>query len=79
MRDWNLPNMKNVSSRRIFNIHSTHDPVVFVDGGAQDYRGTGVSTFERRRIVSFFSHSDSHDKDRWKKKKIPKFVKTVCQ
>jgi len=79
VRDWNLPKMQNVSSNRIFNIHSRFDPVVFVDGGAQDYSDTAVSAFERTRTISFSGHSHSHDKDRWKKKKIPAFVKTVCQ
>lgn len=79
VRKWNLPDMLNVSGDRIFNMHSTHDPVVAVDGGAQNYDGTLVDAFERERIVSFFSHSDSHDKGLWKKKKVPKLVKTVCQ
>lgn len=79
VHEWNLPVMSNVASDRLFNIHSSHDPVVFVDGGAQDYNGTVVHSSERTRIISFFSHSDSHDAGLWKKKKIPPFVKTVCQ
>ena len=78
VRDWNLPDMSTVSSDRLFNIHSTIDLVVAIDGGAQDYRGTSVAASERRRIIAFSGHSASHDKKKWRKKKTPKFVKTVC-
>ena len=53
--------------------------VVAIDGGSRTYDGTAVEPFERQRIVSNFSHSDSHDKDLWKSKKVPQLVKTVCQ
>jgi hypothetical protein len=75
----NLPDMGKVSSDTLFNMHSTVDLVVTVDGGAQDYRGTSVASSEKRKIISSFGHSDSHDPKFWKKKNIPALVKTVCQ
>ncbi len=75
---WNLPVMQNVSSNRLFNIHSSIDLVVKVDGGAQDYSDTLVAPTEKTRIISWFGHSDAHVPKLWKKKKIPALVKTVC-
>ena len=74
----NLPAMQNVSSGRLFNIHSTIDLVVWLDGGFKTYEGTSVEPAERRRIISFFGHSDSHDRDLWSRKKIPDLVQEVC-
>lgn len=79
VHDYNLPDMSKVGGQRLFNIRSRFDPVVAIDGGSRTYDGTAVEPFERQRIVSTFSHSDSHDKDLWKKKKVPQLVKTVCQ
>lgn len=79
VHEWNLPDMSKVGGQRIFNIRSRFDGVVAIDGGSRTYEGTTVASFERQRIVSFFSHSDSHDKDLWKKKNVPQLVKTVCQ
>ncbi len=59
----NLPDMQHVSSGRLFNIHSTVDLVVRLDGGFQTYQGTSVESAERRKKISFFGHSDSHDPD----------------
>ena len=78
VRSWNLPNMKKVSSNRLFNIHSHIDLVVKIDGGAQGYSGTAVAGVERTKIIAFAGHSDSHDKTKWKNKKVPNLVKTVC-
>ena len=78
VRKDNLPDMQEVSSGSLFNIHSTIDLVVALDGGRQDYKGTSVASAERRRIISIFGHSDSHDSKRWAKKKVPKFVREVC-
>lgn len=78
VRAWNLPHMDNVSSGRLFNIHSTLDVVVMIDGGAQDYSGTAVAANETTRIISRYGHTDSHVPKRWKKKKIPALVKSVC-
>ncbi len=74
-----LPRMANVSSRRFFTIRPRIDLVVFLDGGRQDYRRTRVRKFEKRRICAFFGHSKSHDKKRWKKKKVSKLVRQVCK
>ena len=74
----NLPEMANVSSDTLFNIHSTVDLVVTLDGGSKDYRGTSVASSERRRTISRFGHSDSHDSELWESKNIPALVKTVC-
>ena len=78
VRDWNLPNMANVSSNTLFNIHSTIDLVVKIDGGKQDYQGTPVAQSERIKKISFFGHSDSHDPTLWKKKNVPQLVRSVC-
>ena len=74
----NLPDMQNVSSGSLFNIRSTIDLVVSLDGGFKTYQGTPVESAERRRIISFFGHSDSHDPDLWVSKNIPALVRTVC-
>lgn len=74
----NLPDMLKVSSSRLFNIHSTVDLVVRLDGGFKTYQGTSVASAERRKIISFFGHSDSHDRDLWVSKNIPALVQTVC-
>ena len=74
-----LPNMQNVSSSKLFNIHSTIDLVLSIDGGAQNYKNTAVATFETIKKISFIGHSDSHDADKWKKKNVPQLVTTVCQ
>lgn len=76
VRGWNLPKMSNVSSNRLFNIHSTIDLVVRIDGGKQDYQGTQVATTETCRKISLFAHSDSHDKVLWRKN-IAKLVRSV--
>lgn len=73
-----LPNMANVASSRFFNIHSTIDLVVKIDGGRQDYKGTPVAQFERRRKCARFGHSKSHEGARWTAKKVPKLVTSVC-
>jgi len=78
VRTWNLPVMGNVASNTLFNIHSTTDLVVKIDGGAQDYRGSPVASSEKIKIISAFGHSDSHDPSLWKKKNVPALVKTVC-
>lgn len=79
VRSWNLPNMANVSSGRIFNFHSTIDLVVMIDGGAQNYKRTTVAPNETIRKVARFGHSDSHKGKKWRKKKLPQLVKTVCR
>ena len=79
VRSWNLPNMANVSSNRIFNIHSTIDLVVMIDGGAQNYRNTAVASDERIRKIARFGHSDSHEGRKWTRKNVPQLVTTVCQ
>jgi len=73
-----MPDMSKVSSGRFFTIRPRVDPVVFVDGGAQDYRNTPVASFERMRICAAWGHSTSHEKKHWQKKNIPPFVKQVC-
>lgn len=78
VRSWNLPNMANVSSGHIFNFHSTIDLVVMIDGGAQNYKRTAVASNETIRKVARFGHSDSHKGQKWRKKKLPILVKTVC-
>lgn len=78
VRSWNLPSIANVAGNTVFNIHSSVDLVVKIDGGAQDYAGTPVSAKEKIRIISSFGHSDSHDLALWNTKKIPALVKTVC-
>ena len=79
VRSWNLPDMANVSSNRLFNIHSTIDLVVLIDGGAQNYKRTTVAASERIRKIARFGHSDSHDGGKWNRKNIPAWVTTVCQ
>ncbi len=78
VRQDNLPNMQNVSSGALFNIHSKIDLVVRLDGGSQTYEGTSVASAERPRRISLVGHSDSHDPRRWAKKKIPELVQVVC-
>jgi len=79
VRSWNLPNMANVSSNRIFNIHSTIDLVVMIDGGAQNYKRTAVASSERKRKIARFGHADSHKGRKWKRKNVPKLVTSVCK
>jgi hypothetical protein len=79
VRSWNLPNMANVTSDRIFNIHSRIDLVVMIDGGAQNYKRTAVASSERIRKIARFGHADSHKGRKWKRKKVPKLVTSVCQ
>ncbi len=79
VRSWNLPNMANVSSDRLFNIHSSIDLVVMIDGGAKNYKRTAVAANERIRKIARFGHSDSHEGRKWKRKKVPRWVKSVCQ
>lgn len=78
VRGWSLPDMSNVSSETLFNIHSTVDLVVLIDGGAQDYRGTDVGGSESRKIIARFGHAKSHVPRLWTRKKVPKLVQTVC-
>lgn len=78
VRAWNLPEMSNVSSSRLFNIHSTVDLVVKIDGGAQNYKGTVVAANEKIKKIARFGHSDSHDGNKWRKKQVPRIVTTVC-
>ena len=79
VRAWNLPHLDNISSGKLFNIHSSVDLVVMIDGGAQDYGGTAVAANETRRKISRFGHSDSHKPRKWRKKRIPTLVKSVCE
>ena len=78
VHDHYLPEPANVSSGRLFTIRSRIDLVVFIDGGAFDYRDTAVSGMERRRVVAFEGHSESHEQDRWEDKDVPDLVQTVC-
>jgi hypothetical protein len=79
VRSWNLPNMANVSSDRIFNIHARIDLVVMIDGGAQNYKRTAVAASERIRKIARFGHSDSHKGRKWNRKNVPQLVTSVCQ
>lgn len=73
-----MPDMNRISSQRFFTIRPKIDLVVFIDGGNQDYRGTPVAQYERRRRCAFFGHSTSHHPDRWRKRSVPTLVRTVC-
>ena len=79
VRSWNLPDMRNVSSSRLFDIHSTIDLVVVIDGGTQNYKGTAVAANETIRKIAKYGHSDSHDAAKWTKRRVPQLVTTVCQ
>jgi hypothetical protein len=78
VRDWNLPDMQQVSSGRFFNLHSRVDLVVTIDGGSQNYQGTAVESAEKEKKVAFIGHSKPHEPDVWKRKDVPKLVKSVC-
>lgn len=78
VRAWNPPLLNNISSERFFNFHSRIDLVVAIDGGAQDYVGTEAAGGETRRIVAKFGHSDSHEKQVWRRNNLPRLVHSVC-
>jgi hypothetical protein len=78
VRTWNLPEIANVSSSRLFNFHSRIDLVVALDGGEQDYRGTAVENAESIRIVTNFGHSDSHEEQSWTRNNLASLVTSVC-
>lgn len=73
-----LPDMTQVSSQRFFTIRPTVDPVVWLDGGDQDYSGTSVASFERMRKSAWWGHSTSHEPQRWRNKNLGDFVRQVC-
>ena len=73
-----LPDATGISSARFFTIRPRIDLVVFIDGGAHDYRITPVAALERRRIIALEGHSESHEANRWRAKDVPGLVKTVC-
>lgn len=78
VRDWCLPDMNQVTSRRLFNIHSTIDLVVWLDGGHQTYDGTSVARYQTKKIIAWFGHSITHEPRAWRRKNIPALVRQVC-
>ena len=70
--------MQQISSGRLFNIHSRVDLVVAIDGGAQTYVSTPVAASETVKIIAFAGHSDSHDSRKWDSRNVPPLVQTVC-
>jgi predicted esterase len=79
VRDEYLPDMSQVSSGKIFNIHSRFDLVVsLLDGSRQSYKNTTVAAHESPRICALRGHSKSHEPKRWRKKNIPRLVRSVC-
>lgn len=78
VHDEYLPDMTTIGSGKFFNIHSQIDLVVFIDGGAQDYRGTPVEAHEKRKRCARFGHAKSHDPGRWKEIEASDFVRQVC-